>query len=354
MMKNKSQNLFFFLSLLIFIFTLIISPDTLAQKKQAKEIHVFTWANYISQSTTDGFNKEFGVKVIVDTYASNEDLLAKLQSGATGYDLIFPSDYMVAIMIKENLLSPIDISNVPNFKNISGRFKGLYYDPGNKYSIPYVWGTAGIAYDSKKVSPSPDSWAALWNAKYKGQISMLNDMRETLGASLKLLGYSLNSTDAQQLTKARNKLIEQRSLVKKYESETTDLLVAGEVALAHAWSGDAIRAAKEKPSIKFVVPKEGATIFADNICIPKLSKEKHTAEIFINYILRPEISATVTDFTQYASCNEASKKFVKKEILSNPGVFPPEAALNKLEWIKDVGAAIKLYDRAWTEVKSSR
>lgn len=353
-MKSKSQNLFLFLSLLIFIFTLITSTDVLAQKKLAKEIHVFTWTKYISQAAIDGFNKEFGVKVIVDTYASNEDLLAKLQAGATGYDLIFPSDYMVAIMIKENLLANIDMKNIPNFKNIGKRFKGLYYDPKNEYSIPYVWGTAGIAYDSKKVSPPPDSWAALWSARYKGQVSMLNDMRETIGASLKMLGYSLNSTDSQQIKKARDKLIEQRALVKKYESETTDILVAGEVALAHAWSGDAMRAAREKASIRFVVPKEGATIFTDNICIPRTSRNKYTAEVFLNYLLRPEISATIVDSALYPTCNEASKKFVKKEILSNPGVFPPEAVLNKLEWIKDMGEAIKLYDRAWTEIKSSR
>ena len=162
---------------------------------QKKQLNVFTWAGYVSDDIREGFEKEYGVNVLIDTYASNEDLLAKLLAGATGYDIIMPSDYMVSILIKQNLLAELNRDNISNFQNISPLFLGKYFDAENRYSIPYTFGTAGIAYDSSIVSPAPDSWTVLWDAQYKNQFSMLDDQRETLGAALKLLGYSLNTTD---------------------------------------------------------------------------------------------------------------------------------------------------------------
>ena len=194
-MRNK-----YILSALLLLTLFICNCD-----EQKKQLNVFTWAGYVSDDIREGFEKEFGVTVLVDTFASNEDLLTKLMAGATGYDIIMPSDYMVSILIKQNLLEKLNRDNIPNFENISPLFLGKYFDTENQYSIPYTFGTAGIAYDSAVVSPAPDSWAVLWDAKYKNRFSMLDDQRETIGAALKLLGYSLNSIAPEEIEAAKEK-----------------------------------------------------------------------------------------------------------------------------------------------------
>ena len=317
-----------------------------------KRLHVFTWANYVGDEIRAGFEKEFGVRVVVDVFASNEDLLAKLKSGASGYDIIMPSDYMVAIMIKENVLAALDLSNIPNFKNIGARFLGRDFDPENRYSIPYTWGTAGIGYDSSVVNPPPDSLSTLWDKRYSGKFSMLDDQRESIGAALKLLGHSVNSTDLNALTAAKAKLIEQKPLVKQYKNEADEILGSGDVVMAHCWSGDAFRAAARRPSIKYVIPKEGATQFIDTVCIPGSAPHKAIAAQFINYLLRPEINAKVTEFTKYGTCVPAARNYLPETLRNHPGIYPAEDVLNKLESIRDLGDFTRNYDRAWTEVKA--
>lgn len=327
------------------------------RQELAKELHVYNWSEYIDPQIYADFEKEFGVKVIEDTFASNEDLLAKIQAGAAGYDLIVPSDYMVAIMIELDLLAPLNYDNIPNFQNINPKFKDPPYDRGNKYSVPYQWGTTGIGYDTTVVTEPPDSWGYLFDpqlaAPYAGRMSMLNDSRETIGAALKYLGYSLNSTDEKQLEEAKQLLIRQKQWVSTYDSEGfEDLLAAGETILAHGWSGDFFQAAVEAEQIGYVIPKEGATIWTDNLCIPKTAPSRYTAEVFINYLLRPDVAAKVTNFTWYASPNQAADKFINPEILEDPAIYPPSEVMDKLEFIRDVGEATALYDRIWTEIKT--
>ncbi len=323
----------------------------------AKELHIYNWAEYIDPEIYADFEKEFGVKVIEDTFASNEDLLAKIQAGATGYDLIVPSDYMVAIMIELDLLAPLNYDNIPNFQNISAKFKDPPYDPGNKYSVPYQWGTTGIGYDTNLIAEPPDSWAYLFDpqlaAPYAGRMSMLNDSRETIGAALKYLGYSLNSTDEKQLEEAKQLLIRQKQWVATYDSEGfEDLLAAGETVIAHGFSGDFFKAATEAEQVGYVIPREGATIWTDNLCIPKTAPSPYTAEVFINYLLRPEVAAKVTNFTWFASPNQAAAKYIDPEILGDPAIYPPPEIMDKLEFIRDVGESTALYDRIWTEIKT--
>ena len=293
-----------------------------------------------------------GVQVSVDVFASNEDLLAKLKSGASGYDVIMPSDFMVAIMIKENLLSALDLTKIPNFKNISTQFLNRDFDPENRYSIPYTWGTAGIAFDSSVVDPAPDSLSALWDNRYSGKFSMLDDQREAIGVALKLLGYSVNTTNLSALAAAKEKLIEQKPLVKQYKNEADEILGTGDVAMAHCWSGDAFRAAARRPSIQYVIPKEGATQFIDTVCIPLSAPHKAIAAQFINYLLRPEINAKVTEFTKYGTCVPAARDHLPEALRNHPGIYPPAEVLNKLESLKDLGEFTRNYDRAWTEVKA--
>jgi len=327
------------------------------EQELAEELHVYNWSEYIDPEIYADFEEEFGVKVIEDTFASNEDLLAKFQAGASGYDLIVPSDYMVNIMNQLGLLAELNFDNIPNFSNIDERFKDPPYDPGNKVSVPYQWGTTGIGYDTDVFEEPPDSWGYLFDpemaAPYAGKISILNDPREALGAALKYLGYSLNTTDEAQLEEAKQLLLQQKALVATYDSEGfEDLLAAGETQLAHGFSGDFFMAAVEAPQIWYAIPKEGATIWTDNLAIPKTANSQYTAEVFINYLLRPEVGAKVSNYTWYASPNKAATEFISEEITGEPAIYPPEEVMERLEFISDVGEATTLYDRIWTEIKS--
>ena len=319
---------------------------------EQQQLNVFAWANYVSDEIRTGFEKEFGARVVVDTFASNEDLLTKLQSGASGYDIVMPSDFMVGVMIKQSLLAQLDRTNIPNFRNIGPQFLGKYFDPENLYSVPYTWGTAGIAYDSSKVTPPPDSWAVLWEERYSGTFSMLDDQREVIGAALKLLGHSVNTTNPEELASAKQLLIEQKPLVKLYRSEADEILSSGDVDMAHCWSGDAFRAAENRPSLKYVIPKEGSTQFIDTVCIPASAPHKALAEKFIDYLLRPEVNAKITNFTKYGTCVSAAKDFVSEKLRNEPGIYPSEEVLNKMESLIDLKDFTVQYNRAWEEIKA--
>jgi spermidine/putrescine transport system substrate-binding protein len=333
------------------------STEDGGKQELAEELHVYNWSEYIDPEIYADFEQEFGVKVIEDTFASNEDLLAKLQAGATGYDIIVPSDYMVAIMIELDLLAELNYDNIPNFKNIDDTFKDPPYDPGNKYSVPYQWGTTGIGYNADEFEDAPDSWGYFFDpemaAPYAGKMSMLNDSRESIGAALKYLGYSLNTTDEAQLEEAKQLLIQQKEWVSTYDSEGfEDLLAAGETLLAHGWSGDFFMAAEEAENVWYVIPEEGGVIWADNLAIPKTAPSQYTAEVFIDYLLRPEVGAKVSNYTWYASPNKAAEEFIDAEILEEPAIYPPPEVMDRLEFIRDVGEATTIYDRIWTEIKA--
>lgn len=328
------------------------------EQKLAKEIHVYNWSEYIDPQVYKDFEAEFGVHVVEDTFANNEELLAKLQAGATGYDVIVPSDYMVSIMIQEKILAELDHKNIPNITNIDSKFADPPYDRGLRHCVPYLWGTTGIGYNNEAFDEPPDSWAYLFDpnmaSQYAGRFTMLNDPRETIGAALKYLGYSLNSTSEEELTKARDLLIQQKQWVYAYDAEQyEDLLSADETVLAHGWSGDFFMVSAEDERIWYAIPKEGATIWADNLCIPKTAPNKYTAEVFINYLLRPEVAAANSNYTWYASPNAAAKELIEAEILEEPAIYPPQEVMERLEWLEDVGDATPLYERMWTEVKAA-
>ncbi len=331
------------------------STETLQvdKSKLSKELNFYTWVNYMKPEVLDMFQTEYGVKVNLDTYDSNEALLAKLQAGATGYDVIVPSDYMVEIMGKSDLLEPLDKSLLPNIANMDPNNLNPYYDPDNKYSVPWKWGTSGIAYDSSKVSPAPDSWAVMFDEKYKGQISMLNDVREVPAAAAHLLGFSENTTNTDELAKIKEKLVMQKPLVKAYTSDTNrDLLASGETVLAQIYTNDGIKVAEEKPSIKYIIPKEGCTIWQDNLTIPKSAPNKYTAHVFMNFLMRADIEAANSAFIKAATPNKAARAKLPPEIANDKSIYPDVDTMKKLEWIHDLGDKIDLYDRMWTEIKN--
>nr|BAL58166.1 extracellular solute-binding protein [uncultured Acetothermia bacterium] len=335
----------------------VIALNSCGGRQAPAELHLFIWANYIDPEVYKLFEREFGVKVIEENFDSNETLRNKLQAGVTGYDIIVPSDYTVEALIRQGLLAELDLQRIPNSAHIAPRFRGLYYDPQNRYSIPYLWGTTGIGYNAQKLETPPTSWADLFEPdrleRYKNRVSMLDDPREAIGAALKYLGYSVNSTDPQQLEAAKNLLLVQKPYLARYDSETyDDFLLTGDLVVAHGWSGEFAKAHVENPNIRYVIPREGGVIWADNLAILKSSQRIDLAHTFIDFLLRPTINAKIVNFLRYPSTNEAATAHILPEIVNDPAIYPPEEILEKLEWIRDVGDARALYERVWDEIKS--
>ena len=323
-------------------------------------LNFYTWVEYIDPSIKDQFEAECGVKINETNFDSNETLLATLQAGGTGYYVIVPSDYMVQIMIEEGMLEELDFSVITNIQHMDANNVNQYFDPEQKYTVPYFWGTSGLAVDTNVISDPEDTWKMVFEPSPEvcGKISMLDDERETLGAALMYLGYSINDTDPGHLEEAKNLLIEQSKCVKAYDSQTNDdLIVSGEVLIAHIWTGDAILAGDPdsggRDGIVYLIPQEGCTIWQDNLAIPVSAPNKYTAMVFINYLSDPEIAAQNAEWVGYGTPNEAAKDFIDPEILADEGIYPPEDIAERLQWIEDVGDALELYDRMWTEFKAA-
>ena len=317
------------------------------------ELNIFIWSNYLPDSVIAEFERRFDAKLNIELYDSNEALLAKLQSGGASYDIVVPSDYMVTVLRAQGLLSELNRDLISNISNLDPRFTGLAYDPVNEYSVAYMWGTTGIAYRKDKVREPIDSWAALWDGRYKDRVSMLDDVRETLGAALKLRGNSLNSTDPAELEQAARLLSEQKPLVKAYDSGGFDqLLLSGDVWIAQSYSGQIAKAMTESSEIGYVIPKEGCTIFVDNLCVPRSSQRKELAQAFINFVLEARTAAEIANGTGYSSPNLTARALIRPDLLANEAAYPPREALDRCEFIKELGPAISLYDRLWTEIKS--
>jgi spermidine/putrescine transport system substrate-binding protein len=315
-----------------------------------KELRVYNWANYIGKNTIKDFEAEFGYKVVYDNFSSNEELLAKLQAGASGYDVIVPSDYMVSIMRKAGLLSKLDKSKLPNFKNVDEKYLGKEFDPQNEYCVPYHWGTVGLGINTEFVKEPVDSWSILWNEKYKGKISILDDPRSGFIPALRLMGHSINSTDKGEIDLAKRDMQRQKPLVFAYTSDQyIDMLAAGDVWIAQGYSGDILQAKKENPSIEFILPREGSEIAIDLMCIPEKAPNKDGAHEFIDYILRAEVAASIANEIRYPTTNKAAREFLDEDLVNDPNAYPSD--LSNLSALTDVGDAQGLYDAAWLEVK---
>jgi spermidine/putrescine-binding protein len=285
--------------------------------------------------------------------------LAKLQAGASGYDLIIPSDYIVSIMIKQGMLEPLDLSAIPNFKNIGEEFKNPGFDPGNKYTVPYQWGTSCLVVDTSKVSRPITKWADLWDPEFAGKIVLLDDEREVLGMVLSVLGYDRNSTDPAQLEEAKAKFLELMPSVRLFDSDSPKTaLLAGEVWLGQTYNGEAAIAHSENPDIDYIFPEEGCTIWYDNLAIPVGAPHADAAQALIDYILSPEASILIINEFPYSNPNVTALELLKTE---DPDMYeaymgfsatnPSPDNMQRLGLIEDVGDATTLWDRIWTEVK---
>jgi spermidine/putrescine-binding protein len=321
----------------------------------SRTLNLFIWSSYIAPETVARFEARLGVKVNVDLYDSNEALLAKLQAGNAGYDVVCPSDYSVRVLLAQGLLRRLDHARLPHLLNVDPAFLDRPYDPGNAHSVPYFWGTTGIAYDRTKVKGPVDSWAALWDPRYRGRVLMLDDAREAIGAALEMRRHSLNTTDERLLLAARDDLLRQKPIVRAYNSTNfEDVLLSGDVWLAQGWNGQFAKAMDQDRNIAYVVPKEGGTLFIDNLAIPRDARNPDLAHAFIDFTLEADVAAEICRTMRYSSPNRAAWPLLPPEIRNQPAVFPPPDVLRRLELIRDLGETTVLYDRLWTEVKSGR
>jgi spermidine/putrescine transport system substrate-binding protein len=325
----------------------------------AAQINFFNWADYMDDDILDQFEEECGVRVNQDVFSSNEDMIARIQAGNSGYDLIVPSDYAVQIMVERSLLREIDRANIPNYANLNPNLLALFYDPENRYSIPYQWGTTGIAYNRAFFDAPPDSWAYVFDpemaCQHRGFISLLDDEREAVGAALKYLGYSYNETDPGRHAEARDLLISSKNCLAGYNSDNFNQTLAGEeVLLAQAWSGGTAVATSENENVAFVIPQEGGAIWMDNLAIPVDAPNPYTAEIFINYLLDAEIGAQLSNYTYYFTPNLAAEPLLDEEyfeILSMGGMIVTDDVMARLEWIERDEFTI-IFSDTWTAVKA--
>jgi spermidine/putrescine-binding protein len=332
----------------------LLSLTACKQSEDHNNLNIYIWSDYLSKDTLTKFTARTGIHVNFDTYDSNEALLEKLQSGVANYDIIVPSDYMVRVMIKEKLLLPLDHAKLVNLKNLEERFLSQKFDSGNQYSLPYLWGTTGIGYNKEKVKGPVESWNVLFDPKYQGKILMLDDVRECFAVALKSMGKSINDSNAEDLKEAAEVLKNQKSLIKTYNSaDFSNILATGDVDFAHGYNGQLAKIVNKQPDkFNYIVPKEGGTLWMDNLCIPIKSQHTEAAYSFLNYLMEPEVSADIVNSVNYASANLAAKSFIKPQILNDPIIYPTEETLTNCEFLEDLGDTATLLDQYWTEIKA--
>ena len=323
-----------------------------------EKLVVYNWGEYIDPEVLTMFEEETGIDIVYEEFETNEILYPKISSGAIAYDVICPSDYMIQRMIENDLLSEINFDNIPNLKNIGKQYleQSRQFDPENKYSVPYCWGTVGILYNKIMVDEPVDSWSILWDPKYKDNILMQDSVRDAFGVTLKYLGYSLNSTDLDELTEAKNLLIEQKPLVQAYViDQVRDKMIGNEAALGVIYSGEAIYTQKENPNLEYVIPKEGSNIWIDSWVIPKNAEHKENAEKFINFLCRPDIALMNFEYITYSTPNEAARELIEDESIRNSEIaFPDLSKYDNLETFQYLGTeADQVYGDLWNKVKSS-
>ncbi len=325
----------------------------------ADEIFIFNWSEYMDPEILTQFEEACGVTVTEDVFSSNEDMIARIQAGNSGYSLVFPSDYAVDLMQADGLLAEINKDNVPNIDNLDPELMDQYFDPGNVYSIPYQWGTSGIAYNTEFFDEEPTSSAIIFDPELlcenDGFVSVLDDERETPGAALKYLGYSVNETSPEAHAEVEELLIAQKECLAGYNSDNfNQTLASEEVVAALAWSGGVALAADENENIRYFIPEEGAVIWMDNMAIPADAPEQYTAEIFINYILEPEVGAQLSGWTYYFTPNAAAEPLLDESyfaLLDERGMTVDDETYERLEWLERNEETV-IFSDTWTAVKA--
>lgn len=337
----------------IFLVITLIALFLIGCGESKESINVYNWGDYIDTEVLEQFEEEYGIEVKYDTFATNEDLYVKIKQGSNNYDVIIPSDYMIEKMIREDLLTTIDIDRISNYDKIDDVFKNLEYDPNNEYSVPYMWGILGIIYNTTMVDEEVNSWNILWDEKYDGQILMLDSQRDTIAVALKKLGYSMNTRNVEELEEAKEELIKQKPLVYAYLGDNIkSAMINEEGALAVAWAGDAVVMMDENPDLRYVIPEEGTNLFFDAMVIPKSTTNKENAQKFIDFMSRPDISAKNGEYIGYSIPISEAVELLDEEVRNNEVAYPSEDVIRNTEIFKDIHDIVEEYDRIWTEITS--
>ena len=339
------------------ILSAISSLNTSQGYSGKNTLTVYNWGDYIDEDLIKQFEKATGIKVIYETFDSNEAMMTKIEQGGTNYDIAVPSEYMIDKMRHENLLIPLDHSKLPNLKNIDPRFMDLPFDPDNKYSVPYFWGTVGIVYNPKMLhNKKITSWNDLWDADLKNQILLIDGAREVMGMGLNSLGYSLNDTNKKHLLEAKVKLDKLTPNVKAIVGDEIKMLMANEeAAIGLVWSGDASEIMSENEDLDYVVPKEGSNLWFDNMVIPKTAKNIDAAHQFINFMLDPKVAAKNTDYVGYSTPNKEALKYLDKEVVEDERFYPSPELTKKLEVYENLGKRnLAVYNELFLQFKMHR
>ena len=320
-------------------------------------VNIYNWEDYICQDALDLFTKETGITVNMMNFTTNEDMMVQVRNSPASFDVVFPSDYCVERLIAENLLEEVDFANVPNLAFIDPNLMNPAYDKENKFSVPYMWGTVGILYNTAMVEEPVTSWRSLFDAGYTNNVFMMDSVRDTMGVTLKYLGYSLNTRNPLEMNAAKEALIQQKrdGIVKAYQvDETKDKMVAGEAALALVWSGDAQYAIDLNPDLAYVVPEEGSNIWVDAMVIPRGAKNKDNAEAFINFMCRPDAARMNCDEIWYSTPNTEAVKLMGEDYENNPTMNPAQDVVDRCEFFNDIEDVIAIYNAMWLEIKSAK
>ena len=319
---------------------------------------VFNWEDYIDESVIEQFEQETGINVNYVRFTTNEDMMVQVEANPGHFDLCFPSEYIVERMLNKDMLAEINYENIPNAQYILDNLRNPSYDANNAHSVPYMWGTVGILYNTKMVTEPVESWSILWDEKYQNNVFMLDSYRDSLGVTLKYLGHSMNTLDILALEMAKEKLIEQKQLgiVKAYQvDEVKDKMVAGEAALAVMWSGDAQYAIDLNEDLAYAIPKEGSNVWVDCMVIPKNARNKENAEKFINFLCRPDIAQKNCEYIWYSSPNSGAIELMGEDYTSNTTMNPAPEKLATCEYFNDINDMYRpIYEALWLEVKSAK
>ena len=323
---------------------------------EEKKLNFYNWDTYIGETTLDDFKAATGIDVTMDLYSDNDELFAKLKEGNPGYDVIVPTNDFVERMITAGMLEPLDLAMIPNVSNVDPTFRDAAFDPGRKYSLPYMWGTIGIGFRKSKIKEIPDTWKWVMDSdRYAGKIALMGDGPTMIQMTMKYLGYPLNDTNPAHIKEAEELLIRQKPNVKVFaEDNGQDLLLSGEVDICMEWNGDILQIMAEDDDIGYVVPREGGLLWQDCLCIPTGAPHPENAHVFINFILDAEAGAAIADFIQYATPNAAARKLLSAEYNSNPAIFPSEETIQRCEVATYNGVEYtRLVDEAWTRIMAA-
>jgi spermidine/putrescine transport system substrate-binding protein len=317
-----------------------------------KELFVYNWAEYMGETVVPSFEKKYGIKVTYDFFDNYDAMYAKIGQDGGGYDITFPTSVDIPSLVQRGLIQELDQGLLPNKVNLGPEWQNPGYDPGNTHSMPYMWWTTGVAYDSKKIKEDLTSWAALWDERWKGHINVLDDSREAFAMALFRLGKDVNTTNDADLDAATDLLKQQKPLVRSYSTDDIGVLSSGDAWISHAWGSDVYQVVGERPSVKFYIPEEGGVRGSDTMVILKSAKHPVAANLFINHCLDAKISAENTNYIGYMGPNQAAKEFIDKAILKDPTVNPDQAVIEKLQELLDLGPDLQKYTDRWNQVKA--